>query len=122
VEAFASLGADDLADVVSHGRWVNVAPGETIVEQGEEGDAFYGVGSGQVDVVHDGEPIGTLGPGAHFGEVALLLDAPRTATVIARTPARLFRLDREGFDRSIAEAFSRGTLNPAAALRRTWQH
>jgi CRP-like cAMP-binding protein/Zn-dependent protease len=122
VEAFASLGADDLADVVSHGRWVNVAPGETIVEQGEEGDAFYGVGSGQVDVVRDGEPIGTLGPGAHFGEVALLLDAPRTATVIARTPARLFRLDREGFDRSIAEAFSRGTLNPAAALRRTWQH
>jgi CRP-like cAMP-binding protein len=122
VEAFASLGADDLADVVAHGSWINVAPGETIIEQGEEGDAFYGLGSGQVDVVRDGVPAGTMGPGAHFGEIALLTDAPRTATVVARTPARLFRLDREGFDRAIAGAFARGTLNPAAAIDRTWQH
>ena len=101
---------------------MNVAPGETIIEQGAEGDAFYAIRSGQVEVHKDGELTGSLGPGAHFGEVALLMDVPRTATVVATTPARLFRLDREGFERAIAGAFRRGTLNPAASLGRTWQH
>lgn len=120
--AFAALEASDLAEVLARGAWVNVAPGETVIEQGEEGDAFYAIGSGQMEVSIDGRPAGTLGPGTHFGEIALLMDVPRTATVIARTPARLFRLDREGFDRVIAGAFRRGTLDPAAAVDRTWQH
>jgi CRP-like cAMP-binding protein/Zn-dependent protease len=120
--AFAGLEATDLAEVLAHGSWVNVAPGETVIEQGEEGDAFYAIASGQMEVSVDGSPRGTLGPGAHFGEIALLMDVPRTATIMARTPARLFRLDREGFETVIAGAFRRGTLNPAAAVDRTWQH
>jgi putative peptide zinc metalloprotease protein len=122
IPAFAALGADDIAEVLEHGDWVNVAPGQTIIEQGAEGDAFYAIRSGQVEVYKDGEPAGSLGPGSHFGEVALLMDVPRTATVIATTPARLFRLDREGFERAIAGAFKRGTLNPAASMGRAWQH
>lgn len=120
--AFSVLSVDDLADVLAHGRWMNVPPGEAIVEQGAAGDAFFAIGSGQVEVVQDGERTRTLGPGGHFGEVALLMDVPRTATVRARTPARVFRLDREGFERAIAGAFRRGTLNPSAAIGRTWQH
>jgi CRP-like cAMP-binding protein/Zn-dependent protease len=120
--AFASLGADDLSDVLDHGEWRNVAPGELIIEQGQEGDAFYAIRSGQVEVIKDDERRATLGPGAHFGEVALLMDVPRTATVVARTPARLFRLDREGFEQAIAAAFRRGTINPSAAIGRTSQH
>ena len=120
--AFATLGADELAEVLERGGWVNVAPGETIIEQGREGDAFYALRSGQVEVVKDGEVVRTLGPGSHFGEVALLMDVPRTASVVARTPARLFRLDREGFEGVVAGAFRRGTLHPAAAMGRTSQH
>jgi len=122
IPSFAALGEDDIAEVLEHGDWVNVAPGETIILQGDEGDAFYAIRSGQVEVYKDGEPSGSLGPGSHFGEVALLMDVPRTATVVATTPARLFRLDRDGFERAIAGAFRRGTLNPAASLGRTWQH
>jgi putative peptide zinc metalloprotease protein len=122
IPSFAALGADDLAEVLEHGDWVNVAPGETIIEQGAEGDAFYAIRSGQVEVYKDGESSGSLGPGSHFGEVALLMDVPRTATVVATTPARMFRLDRDGFERAIAGAFRRGTLNPAASLGRAWQH
>jgi CRP-like cAMP-binding protein/Zn-dependent protease len=122
IPAFASLGADDLADVLEHGRWMNVTPGETIIEEGEEGDAFYGVRSGQVEVLKDGESVDVMGPGSYFGEVALLMDVPRTATVVARTPARVFRLDREGFERAIAGAFRRGTLNPASVLGRAAHH
>jgi CRP-like cAMP-binding protein/Zn-dependent protease len=120
--AFATLGADDLSAVLEHGRWRNVSPGETLIEQGAEGDAFFALRSGQVDVVRDEEVVRTLGPGSHFGEIALLQDVPRTANVTARTPARVFELDREGFDQVIASAFRRGTLNPAASMDRTWQH
>jgi putative peptide zinc metalloprotease protein len=122
VPAFAALGADDIAEVLAHGQWLNVAPGESIIEQGQEGDAFYAILSGQVEVSEDGKLARTMGPGSYFGEIALLMDVPRTATVVARTPLRLFRLDREGFERAIAGAFRRGTLNPAAAIDRTWQH
>jgi CRP-like cAMP-binding protein len=90
--------------------------------QGEEGDAFYAIRSGSVEIVKDGRREKTLGPGAYFGEIALLSDVPRTASVVARTPARLFRLDREGFDLVVAGAFHRGTLNPAAQVGRTSQH
>jgi CRP-like cAMP-binding protein/Zn-dependent protease len=120
--AFATLGADDLAQVLEHGAWVNIAPGTAIIEQGEVGDAFYAIRSGQVDVVQDDAHARTMGPGSHFGEIALLMDVPRTATVVARTPVRLFRLDRQGFDQVVAGAFRRGTLNPTAAIDRTWQH
>ena len=64
--------------------------------------------------------IATLGPGQYFGETALLTDAPRNATVLAHTPARAFRLSRQGFDAVIAGAFRRGLLRPAAD--RTWEH
>jgi CRP-like cAMP-binding protein len=120
--AFSTLGADDLSTVLEHGRWRNVTPGEVLIEQGAEGDAFYALRSGQVDVVRDDETVSTLGPGSHFGEIALLQDVPRTASVVARTPAKVFELDREGFDRIVASAFRRGTLNPAASMDRTWQH
>jgi cAMP-dependent protein kinase regulator len=70
----------------------------------------------------DGEPISVLGPGDSFGELALLLDQPRAATVRARTAARLFRLNREGFDRLVAEAFRKGSLNPSAPIDRAKHH
>jgi CRP-like cAMP-binding protein/Zn-dependent protease len=120
--AFATLEPDELSEVLEHGRWVNIAPGETIVEEGEVGDAFYAIRSGQVDVSQEGAFVRTMGPGDHFGEIALLQDVPRTATVIARTPVRAFRLDREGFDRLVAGAFRRGTVKAASGAERTWQH
>jgi CRP-like cAMP-binding protein/Zn-dependent protease len=120
--AFSALEPDELSEILEHGRWVNVAPGEAILEQGEAGDAFYAIGSGQVDVVKDGTLVRTLGPGAHFGEIALLQKVPRTASVVARTPVRAFRLDRDGFDGLMAGAFRKGTLKPSSNVERTWQH
>jgi CRP-like cAMP-binding protein/Zn-dependent protease len=119
---FAGLSGSDVALLLDHGRWVNVPPGELIITQGEEGDAFYVVGAGQLEVRKDDETVGTLGPGDHFGEIALLMDMPRTASVVAKTPARLFRLDREGFEQVVARAFRRGTLSPQAGVGRTTQH
>ena len=103
-----TLSTADLALVLEHGSWRNVSPGERLITQGEAGDTFYVLGTGQVDVDRDGEVIATLGPGQHFGEIALLTDAPRNASVTAHTPARVFALDREGFASVIAQTFRRG--------------
>jgi CRP-like cAMP-binding protein len=119
---FASLTASDLGLLMEHGEWQNVAPDGTIIREGEAGDTFYVVGSGKLDVFRDEQLIGTLGPGSHFGEVALLMDVPRTATVVAKTPVRVFRIDREAFDRVIAAAFRRGTLAEHSTVARTAQH
>jgi len=119
---FATIEPDQLMELLDHGRWVNVAPGEVIFEQGDPGAAFYAIRSGQADVIEDDALVRTLQAGSFFGEVALLLDVPRTATVQARTPVRAYRIDRDGFDRVVKDAFRRGTLNPHISPDRTWQH
>jgi CRP-like cAMP-binding protein/Zn-dependent protease len=120
LSAFSHLSSDALGELLQHGAWVTAAPGEVLVRQGEEGDAFYAIRAGQVDVVRDDEVIATLGPGDYFGEAALLTSNPRNATVQAHTPVRTFRLSRQGFDDVIAGAFRRGALRLAAD--RTWEH
>ena len=89
-----------------------IAPGEAIVSEGEAGDAFYAIGSGQVEVERDGVRVATLGRGDHFGELALLHDAPRNASVTTIAPTRAFRLDRHGFEAVVAESLRDGTEPP----------
>jgi CRP-like cAMP-binding protein len=122
LSCFAHLGQEELKEVLEQGAWLNIAPGEVIVREGDAGDAFYAISSGQVEVSREGQQVRAMGPGTFFGEVALLLDVPRTATVTARTPVRAFRLGREGFDHLVREAFRKGTLNPTLPQDRTWQH
>jgi CRP-like cAMP-binding protein len=116
--AFAQLNVNDLTELARRGHWETVPAGATVIRQGDVGDAFYAIGAGQLDVIQDGERVNTLGPHDHFGEVALLADVPRTATVQARTAARVFRLDRAAFDALLGEAFALdGPLVPSGAFR-----
>ena len=120
--SFAHLGSDQLLDLLEHGAWVNLAPGEVIMEQGEPGADFYAIGEGQVEALVDGVRVRTVGRGGYVGEMALLFDVPRTATVRALTPVRAFRLDREGFDRLVADAFRKEKLRATAEVDRTLRH
>jgi len=81
---------------------VTVAANEEVVRQGERGDRFYVVDSGTFDVLVDGASAGTLETGDHFGEIALLREVPRTATVRARGDAVLFALERHDFVPAVA--------------------
>lgn len=110
LHCFAGLSTAQLWELLERGGWVSFAPGERIMREGDFGDSFYAISSGQVDIVKDERLVTTIGRGSYFGEVALLMEVPRTATVIARTPVRAFRLDREGFDSLVGDAFRRGTL------------
>ena len=76
---------------------VTVASGQTVFSQGDVGNRYYVIESGEVEVVGDGAVVTTLGPGDAFGEIALLRRTPRTATVVARTEARLQTLTSERF-------------------------
>jgi putative peptide zinc metalloprotease protein len=111
---FQGLDAEQLSAILEHGAWVTAAPGQALVTQGEPGDRFFVVESGRAEVERDAAVVGSVSKGMYFGEVALLRDVPRTATVAAVTPMRLFALDRDGFELAVADAFRRGTLRPAA--------
>ncbi|TMK93712.1 MAG: MFS transporter [Actinobacteria bacterium] len=94
---FTPLPAPAMERVMTNMTPVQVGPGEVLIREGDVGDFFYVIVEGEVEVTSQGKHLGTLGPGAYVGEIALLRDVPRTATVVARTPLRLLGLHREPF-------------------------
>jgi MFS family permease len=81
------------------GRMVRVAvpAGETVVREGDLGDRFYVIESGSLAATFEGRPLSTMGPGECFGEIALLRDVPRTATVTAVEDSVLQAVERDDF-------------------------
>jgi CRP-like cAMP-binding protein len=71
-----------LAKRLSERRW---SEGEVVMQEGKGGAGFWLIESGNATVSVNGKPVSTLGPGDHFGEIALLDDGPRSATVTAAT-------------------------------------
>jgi MFS family permease len=97
IEMFAPLPAPTLELLASSLERISVPAGETVFRQGDHGDRFYIVDAGEVEIEIDGRLVDVLGPGDHFGEIALLRDIPRTATARARKETQLFALERDAF-------------------------
>ena len=106
--AFSSLPPDALSDLAGKMVRRTFPAGSTVIRQGEPGDTFYLIRSGVADVlVDDGDGSRFkrhLHPGDYFGEGALLLDRPRTATVTAREPLDLYALGKDDFGAVVAES------------------
>jgi hypothetical protein len=111
IPMFAPLGSVPLEELAGRLDSVRHAAGEEIVRQGEKGEHFYVIDSGEVEVFEDGEFARREGPGDHFGEIALLRQIPRTATVVALTDVELYALGREDF----IEAVTRDRLSVQSA-------
>lgn len=95
---FAGCTEDELEEIDRLADEVHVEAGRTIIRQGDLGQEFALIISGEADVMKDGHVVATIGPGAYFGEVALLDSITRTASVIARTDMTLEVIDRRGFN------------------------
>jgi CRP-like cAMP-binding protein len=96
---FAGFNEEQLEMVPKVGRQRDFAPGDKIVEEGASGArSLWLVLEGEVDIVVGGEVLRSQGPGTHFGELALLTDAPRSADVVARTATVALELSRSHLD------------------------
>lgn len=103
VEIFADTPDHVLASVARIIEEVELAPGETFIQEGEEGDCMYLVINGRVRV-HSGErTILVIGPGETVGEFAILDPEPRSASVTAEESTLLFRIDKAPFDEVMAD-------------------
>jgi MFS family permease len=94
---FAPLPAPSLERVASRLIPTQVPSGTEVVRQGDQGDRFYVIERGEVTVSKNGREVATLEDGDFFGEIALLREIPRTATVTARTDTQLYALERDDF-------------------------
>jgi putative ABC transport system ATP-binding protein len=108
VELLAGLPGEILARLGERMERRQVAPGERVVTQGDDGDRFYVVLAGLLAAVQTERGARTvLRPGSYFGEVALLMGTERTATVEAITPATVASCDRATFDEIVRPIFVR---------------
>ncbi len=109
---FSLLDDPTIHELINSIQIVTCSLGETIIQEGEQGDCAYLIYSGRVRIVKETEEgrttLGTLGAGDLFGEVAILRNVVRTATVRVSEDATLFRIDQADFRRLLAE-------NPALA-------
>jgi len=95
----ASLPGETIAVLAGKMNREQIAPGTAIVREGEQGDRFYVLLSGIAAVSQDGRGSrSVIRPGEVFGEVALAMGIPRTATVTALAPCTVASCDRETFD------------------------
>ena len=97
IPIFASLPGASLEHLAGRLVPMRLDPGTMIVREGDAGDRFYIVAEGTVEISEAGKPLSELEAGGYFGEIALLRDLPRTATVTSKTPVVLYALDREDF-------------------------
>ena len=103
----AELPGEKLLELGRRMRRENVGPGAAVVREGEGGDRFYVVLAGVFTVTQAAlGPRRVLRPGDYFGEVALALDVPRTASVRAMTPAVVASCDRDTFDELVRPLFA----------------
>jgi hypothetical protein len=97
IPMFAPLSAPTIERLAAHLIELRLPADTEVIREGDPGDRFYVIEEGAVDVYGDGRRVSSLEKGDYFGEIALLRDVPRTATVRTRTDVVLYALEREEF-------------------------
>jgi CRP-like cAMP-binding protein len=117
---FSSMSEQDLAAVAEQADEISVATGRVLAHEGDLGDEFFVIESGTAEVTRGGTPVAKLGAGDFFGEIALIREDRRTATVTATSPMVLIVMTGSSFrslDSSTPEV--RETVSKALAERRS---
>ena len=115
---FEPLASTMLERVARNSVHAEVQAGTVLIREGDVGDRFYVVANGRAEVATGGRRVAVLGPGEYVGEIALLRDVPRTATVTALEDTRLLTLEREEFLRAVTgHETAHATAHSAASGR-----
>ena len=101
ISFFAPLSPPVLEHLAGRIKTYTVPQGARIFAQGDEGDKFYVVAEGRIDIVKGGDVVAHVTPGGYFGEIALLHDVPRTAGAVASLESTLLSLEGEDFTTAV---------------------
>jgi cAMP-dependent protein kinase regulator len=101
---FNSLEEKEFDIVVDSIEEVKVKPGQVLIKEGDEGDCLYVVEQGTFDCTKKGAFLKEYHPGDGFGELALLYNVPRAATITAKTDGVTWKLDRDTFNHIVKDA------------------
>lgn len=96
---FSHLDENERSDIFDAMFPVNCLQGEAIIQQGDEGDNFYVIDHGEIEVFVNNDLVTTIQEGGSFGELALIYGTPRAATVRAKTDVKLWGIDRDSYRR-----------------------
>ncbi|XP_026469120.1 cAMP-dependent protein kinase type I regulatory subunit isoform X1 [Ctenocephalides felis] len=96
---FSHLDDNERSDIFDAMFPVVCQPGESIIQQGDEGDNFYVVDEGEVEIYVNNQLVTTIGGGGSFGELALIFGTRRAATARAKTKVKLWGIDRDSYRR-----------------------
>jgi CRP/FNR family cyclic AMP-dependent transcriptional regulator len=97
VPFFSAMSKSELAAVAQQTDEIDVPAGKVLAREGDFGEEFFVIDAGTAQVTRGGEPIAELGPGDFFGEMALVEEDRRNATVTATTPMSLIVMTRPSF-------------------------
>ena len=103
VPLFAECSQKELGRIATIADEISLPEGTKLIEEGKQGREFFVLIDGTVDIRRGGRKVAEIGGGSFFGEIALLTDAPRTATVIASSPARVLVITGQAFQRVLNE-------------------
>jgi CRP/FNR family transcriptional regulator, cyclic AMP receptor protein len=104
VSLFSACSKDELRKLSRRTTDIPVPEGHVLVKEGERGLEFFVIVNGRAKVTRRGRRVGEVGPGDFFGELALLIDADRNATVTALTPMEAIVLSRREFEAALSDA------------------
>ena len=106
VPIFSDLDGKELERIAASMKQRTFNAGDTVTAEGQSGVGFFVIEDGEATVTVGGDTRRRLGPGDYFGEVALAMNVPRTASVRALTPAVVASCDRETFDQLLRPLFA----------------
>jgi CRP-like cAMP-binding protein len=120
VPIFSDCSKKELKEITKLLSSLRVKAGDLLTEQGQRGSEFMIIEQGTATVRRDGKDIGRLGPGDHFGELAMLAEAPRTATVVADEDMVVWAVSRPEFTSLLRQSPSTAMSVLTSAVKRLY--
>jgi CRP-like cAMP-binding protein len=104
IDLFSSLSKRERTEIANRADEIDVPEGTHLVREGEFAYEFFVIEDGAAEVLRDGQHIADLGPGDFLGEMGIVTQSPRNASVVAREPTRVMVLSEQDF-RGVARSF-----------------